>query len=152
MRRVLRDLLDFLVIIIGHERLVAIELLKRFDRLDRVGVDHFVPDELLPLLRRQLADELVNGVEFLHARNIEAAAELIEGVDDGGGAVDLHRIVDLHTRKMLAKRRIVLAELVVIHDEERRSMLLGEGEERFFVHGFCRVWGPISPRRSVKSF
>ena len=138
-RRVLRDFLDLFVIVVGHQRLVAVELLQRLHRLDRVGVDDLVPDEILPLLGRQLGDVLVDGVKLLHARHVEAAAELVERLHYCRVAVDLHGVVDLHPREMLAEQGVVLAEFVVVDDEQGRAVLLGEIEQLFLVHGFFRA-------------
>ena len=52
MRGVPRDLDDFFVVVVRDERLVRIELLERFVRLDRIGVDDAIPDEVLPLVVR----------------------------------------------------------------------------------------------------
>ena len=52
MRGVLADLLDLLEIVVGHQRLVLIELGQRLVGLDRIGVDDLVPDEILPLAGR----------------------------------------------------------------------------------------------------
>ena len=42
-RRVFRDLDDLLMIVVGHERLVVIQLLERLGRFDRIGVDRHDP-------------------------------------------------------------------------------------------------------------
>ena len=138
MRRMLGDLFDLFVVVVGHQRLVAVKFLQRLDRLDRVGVDDLVPDEVLPLLRRQLGDVLVNRVKLLHARHVEAAAEFVERLHDLGIAVDLHGIVDLYPRKMLAEQGIVLAEFFVVHDEQGSAVLLGKIKQLFLVHWFVQ--------------
>ena len=143
-RRVLGDLLHFLVVVVGHQRLVAVEFAERLDRLDRIGIDDLVPDEVLPLLRGQLLDVLVDRVEFLHARHVEAAAEFVEGLHDRGITVDLHGVVDLHPREVLAEEFVVFPQLVVVDDEEGRAVLLGEREECFC---FQRLQSPSVRRK-----
>ena len=135
MGRVLGDLLDLLMVVVGHQGLVLIEFVEGFDRLDRVGVDDPVPDEGLPLLGGQIGDELVNGVKLLHARHIKAAAEFVERVDNGRIAVDLHGVVDLNARKVLAERRVVPAEFGMVDDKQRRAVLLGQLEQCSRGHG-----------------
>ena len=117
MRRVLGDLLHFFVIVVGDQRLVLVEFLERLDRLDRIGVDDLVPDEVLPLFRRKFRDELVDRAKLLDARHVEAAAELIKSLHDRRITVDLDGVVGLHTGKVLAEQRVVLSQFGVIDDE-----------------------------------
>jgi hypothetical protein len=137
MRSVLGDLLDLLVVVVGHQRLVAVEFLERLNRLDRVGVDDLVPDEVLTLLRRELGDVLVDGAKLLNARHVEAATEFVEGLHDRRVAVDLHRVVDLHAGKVLAEQRVVLPQFGVVDDEQWTAVLLDEFEERLVIHAWC---------------
>ena len=71
-RGVLANLADLLEVVVSHQRLVEVEIAERFVRLDRVGVDDLVPDEILPLLRRQVLDVLVDDLELGHRRHVEA--------------------------------------------------------------------------------
>ena len=48
-RRVLADLADLREVVVRHQRLVRVQLAERLVRLDRIGVDDLVPDEVLPL-------------------------------------------------------------------------------------------------------
>ena len=137
MRRVLGDLLDLLMVVIGHQRLVAVELLERLNGLDRVGVDDLVPDEVLTLLRRELGDVLVDGAKLLNARHVEAAAEVVEGLHDRRVAVDLHCVVDLHAGKVLTEQRVVFPQFGVVDDEQGTAVLLDEFEERLLIHAWC---------------
>src|SRR5262249_4143380 len=70
------DLLHLLVIVIGHERFVWIELLERLDGLDRVGVDDAVPNEILALFGWQLLDAIMHGHELSYTGDIETAARI----------------------------------------------------------------------------
>ena len=138
-RRVLGDLLHLLVVVIGDEGAVLVELAERLRRLDRVGVDDLVPDEVLPGLLREMLDELMDGVEFLHARHVEAATGLVEGLDDRRIAVDLHGVVDLHPGEVLAEGGVVAAQFGVVDDEQGRAVGLGELEQRGGSHvAFCQ--------------
>ena len=56
-RRVLGDLLHLRQVVEGDERLVFVQRLQRLLRLHGVGVDDFVPDEILPLLGRAAPDQ-----------------------------------------------------------------------------------------------
>ena len=105
----LGDLLDLFLVVIGDQRLVAVKFTQGFDRLDRIGINDFVPDEVLPLLGWQVLDQAVDRMEFLHAGNIEAAAKLIEGFDDCWVAVDLDGVVGLHPGEVLSEGRIVFS-------------------------------------------
>ena len=133
-RRVLGDLLHLLVVVVGDEGTVLVELAERLGRLDRVGVDDLVPDEVLARLLGEILDEMMDGVELLHARHIEAAAGLIEGLDDRRIAVDLHGVVDLHPGEVLAEGGVVAAQFGVVDDEQRRAVGLGELEQRSGGH------------------
>ena len=137
MRSVLGDLLDLLMIVVGHQRLVAVEFLERLNGLDRVGVDDLVPDEVLTLLRRKLGDVLVDRAKLLNTRHVEAATEFVEGLHDRRVAVDLHRVVDLHAGKVLTEQRVVLPQFGVVDDEQWTAVLLDEFEERLVIHAWC---------------
>jgi len=133
-RRVPGNLEHFVVVVVRHQRLVRIQLLECLVGLDRVGVDDPVPDEVLALLVRKVFDVLVNGQEFGDAGDIEARARLVERSDDFRRAVGLHGVVDLHPRQILAELGVVVAQRLVIDDNERRPVSLRESKERAFVH------------------
>ena len=143
-RRVLGDLLHLLVIVVGDQRLVAVELVKGLDRLDRIGVDDLVPDEILAGLGGKFPDVFVDRVELLHAGDVETPAKLVERLHDRRITVDLDGVVDLHARKVLAEEGIVFPQFGVVDDEEGRAMFLGEVEEGFLVHFSQRprCWAP----------
>jgi hypothetical protein len=122
-RRVLLDLLDLLEVVVGDERLVAVELPQRAVGLDGIRVDDLVPDPGLPLLLRHLADQLVDDHELRHRGHVEAGPGLEERLHDGRVGVGLHRVVGLHAGEVLPEGRVVLPQLVVIDDEERRPVL-----------------------------
>ena len=82
MRRVLLDLLDFLEVVVSHQRLVGIEFSKGFLGLDGIGVDDLVPDEILPFLGRHVLDVLVDDQELGHGGHVEAGAGLVQRLDD----------------------------------------------------------------------
>ena len=124
--RVLLDLVDLLDVVEGHERLVLVELLEGGLRLDRVGVDDLVPDPVLPLLGRHALDVLVHGLELGHRGDVEAGALLEERLHDLGQRVGLHGEVGLHAGQVALEGAVVLPELVVVDDEERRAVFLGE--------------------------
>jgi len=133
-RGVLGDLLHLLVVVVGNQRLVAVEFAKRLDRLDRIGVDDLVPDEVLPLLGWQFGDQPVDGVKLLHAGDVETATQLVECLDDRRVAVDLHRVVHLHAGEVAAEELVFAAQFVVIDDEQGGAMLAGEGQQFRPVH------------------
>ena len=60
MRRVPGDFDHFLIVVVGDERLVRVQLLERFGRLYRIGVDDAIPDKCLSLLLRQILDVVVD--------------------------------------------------------------------------------------------
>ncbi len=95
LRGVLLDLLDLLVVVVGHQRLVLVQLLQRFVGLDRIGVDDLVPDPVLPLLVGQVLDVLVDDPELRHRGHVEAAAGLVERLHDGRVGVGLDGVVGL---------------------------------------------------------
>ena len=101
-RGVLADLADLLEVVVGHQRLVAVEIAERLVGLDRVGVDDLVPDEVLPLLGRQVLDVLVDDLELGHRGHVEAGPRLVQRPDDGRIGIGLHRVVGLHARQPLA--------------------------------------------------
>ena len=132
------------MVVVGNKRLVLIEFAKSFNRLDWVGIDNPIPDEVLSLLGGQFRYEFMDGVKLLHARHVEAAAEFIERADDCRIAVDLHGIVDLYARKMLVKESVVFPEFLVVNHKEGRAVLLRECEQRRWLHRFM---APINLRR-----
>ena len=129
-RRVPGDLDHFLMVVVGDERLVRIQLLERFGRLDRIGVDDAIPDEVLSLLLRQVLHVLVDGQELRDAGDVEARARLVERPHDLRGAVGLDRVVDLHARQVLPELRVVLPQHLVVDDDERRAVRLGQPKQR----------------------
>ena len=133
-RSMLRNLFHFLDVVVGHQRAILIELVEGLDRLDRVGVDDLVPDEVLPFLGGELPDELVDGVKLLHARHVEAAAEFVEGLDDRRIAIHLDCVVGLHPGEVPLEKGVVFPQFGMVHDEQGRAMLLGEVEQRLLVH------------------
>ena len=102
MRGVLADLADLLEVVVGHQRLVRVELLERLVGLDRIGVDDLVPDEVLALLGRQVLDVLVDDEELGHRGHVEAGAGLVERPHDGRIGIGLHGVVGLHAGQALA--------------------------------------------------
>ena len=100
-----------------------------------IGVDDPIPDEVLPLLLRQVLHVFVNRQELGHAGDVEARARLVEGPHDLRGAVGLDGVIDLHARQVLAELRVVLPQHLVVHDDERRAVRLCQPKQRFLVHG-----------------
>src|SRR5262249_48482745 len=92
------------MVVVGDQRLVLIQLLERLDRLDRVGVDDAIPNEVLPLLRRQVLNLLVHDQKLSHAGDVEAGPHVVKRLHDGGGAVGLDRVVDLYARQGVTGR------------------------------------------------
>ena len=133
-RRVPGDLDHFFIVVVGDERLVRIELLERLGRLDGIGVDDAIPDEVLSLLLRQVLDVLVDGQELGHAGDVETRTRLVERPHDLRGAVGLDRVIDLHARQVLAELRVVLPQHLVVHDDERRAVRLRQAKQRLLVH------------------
>ena len=137
--RVLLDLVELGDVVECDQRLVLIEFLQRFDRLDRVRVDDLVPDPRQSLLLRQVRDVLVDVQELRHRRDVERGTLLIERANDRGVGVGLDRVVDLHARQVLAEGRVVAAQLIVVDDEERRAVFgcelleAGLGQHRWSV-------------------
>ena len=128
------DLDHFLVVVVRDERLVLIQLLERRDRLDRVRVDNPIPDERLSRLVRQVLHVLVDVQELGDARDVEAPACLIERPHDLRRAVGLDRVVDLRARNVLAKFRVVVAQHLVVDDDEGCAVRLGQPKQRSLVH------------------
>jgi len=134
-RRVPGDLEHLVVVVVRHQRLVRIQLLERLGGLDRVGVDDPIPDEGLPLLLREVLDVLVNRQELGDAGHVEAAARLVERPHDLGRAVGLDGVIDLHAGQVLPELAVVLAQHLVIDDNQRRPVRFGQPKQSFFVHG-----------------
>ena len=136
MRRIAGDLDHLFVVIVGDQRLVGIQPLERFNRLDRVRVNDAIPDEILPLLRRKMLDLFVNGQELGHAGDVETGSGIVERLHDRRVAVGLDRVVDLHARQILAELVVVFAQHLVVHDDQRRAVLLGQLKQCLLVHDF----------------
>ena len=64
--------------------------------------------------------------ELGHGGDVEARARLVERLDDGGVGVGLDGVVGLHAREVALELGVVAAELVMVHHEQRRAVLLGE--------------------------
>ena len=124
--RVAADLVDFIDVVVSHQRLVLVQVLQRLLVLDRIGVDDLVPDVILPLFFRQRPDKLVDDIELRQGGHVEAAAGLVERLDDRRVGVRLHGIIRLHAGEAFLKPRVVLPQHVVIDDEQRRAVLFGE--------------------------
>ena len=136
MGRVAADLQHFLLVVVGDQGLVLVQLLERFDRLDRVGIDDSIPDVILPLLGRQMGDLFVNGQEFGDAGHVEAGTQVIERLDDSRIAIGLHGIVNLYPRQILAELGVIIPQGLVIDDEQRRAVGLGQAKQRLLIHDF----------------
>ena len=135
----LGDLLDFLVVVVCDERLVAIEFLQRLNRLDRIGINNPIPDEILPFLGGQFLDQFVDCVKLLHACHIKTAAEVVESFHNLRVAVDFNGIVNLHAGKVLVKKRVIFAQFAVVDNKQRGAMCLGKLQECFLIHRRGRV-------------
>jgi len=134
MRGVASDLDHFLVVVVGDERFVRVELFKRFVRFDRIGVNHAIPDEVLSLLLGQILHVLVNDQELRHARDVEAGSRLVERPHDLGRAVGLDRVIHLHARQVLPELCVVVPQHLVVHDDERCAVCFCQFEQRSLVH------------------
>ena len=97
-------------VVVGHQRLVRVEFLQRLVRLDGVGVDDLVPDEVLPRLGRQRLDVLVDDKELGHRGHVEAGPGLVERLDDRRVGVGLHGVVGLHAGQQPLEAGIVLPQ------------------------------------------
>lgn len=129
-RRVLLELENLGVVVIRDERLVLVQFDQRGDILNRIRVDDFVPDEILPLFGRQVLDVLVDQAKLGHRGHVKARAGFIERLDDFRIGVRLHRVVRLHARQVFLERGVVLAQFVMVDDEERCAMVFGQFLER----------------------
>ncbi len=141
MRRIAGDLDHLFVVIVGDQRLVRIQPLERFNRFDRVRVNDAIPDEILPLFRRKMLDLFVNVQELGHAGDVETGSGIVERLHDRGVVVSLDRIVDLHARQVLSELLVVFPKHLMVHDDERRAVFLGQLKQSF-------LWLPL-PRRCV---
>ena len=59
-RRVLFDFFQLGQIVVGDQRFVFVERQQGFLRLGRIGVNDFVPDEILLLFGRQVLDVFID--------------------------------------------------------------------------------------------
>ena len=125
-RGVLLDLANLFQVVVGHQRLVLVQLLQRLGGLDRVGVDDLVPDVVLPPPAREVADVLVDDQELGHAGHVKAGPDVVKRLDDGGVGVGLDGIVRLDARQVLLELEVVGAQDIVVDHEERRAVLPGQ--------------------------
>ena len=128
LRGVLLDLLDLLVVVVGDQRLVRVQLLQRLVGLDGIGVDDLVPDPILPLLVGHVLDVLIDDAELRHRGHVETRARLVKRLDDGGIGVGLDRVVGLDAGQVLLERA-------------RSCGAVGRGPPRTAA---CRVPRPVS--------
>ena len=122
--------LDFLVIVVGDQRLVLVQFLQRLVGLDGIGVNDFVPDPVLPLLVRHVLDVFMDDAELRHRGHVEARAGFEQRLDDGRIGVGLDGVVGLDARQIFFERGVVAAQFVVVHHEQRRAVLFGQFFER----------------------
>jgi hypothetical protein len=87
------------------------------------------------LLGGQVSDKIVNGVEFLNACDIKAAAQFVKSFDNCRIAIHLHCIVNLNPGEVLSKQFVILDEFLVIHDEKWSAMGFRKFEKGFLIHG-----------------
>ena len=142
MRRVFFDFFNFLGIVERDERLVLIQLFQRLDSLGGVGVDDFVPNPILPFLRRQMPDVLIDVLELRHGRDVETRARLIKRLYDLRVGVGLHRVVGLDARQVFFEHRVIGAQFVVINHEQRRAVSGGQFLQGGFGNHFSNVKQP----------
>ena len=108
--------------------------LERFFRFGWVRIDDLVPNEVLLLFGRQMLDIFINQHELGQRRHVEAGARLVERSHDGWFGVCLDRIIRLHLWKMPFELGVVLANLVVVNDDQRRGVATREGLKLFARH------------------
>ena len=116
------DFLQLVGVVERHQRLVLIEGLQRFAGLGRIGVNDFVPDEILLLLGGQPLDVLVHQPEFRQRRHVEAGPDLVEAAHDGRIGVGLDGVVGLDPGQVLMEGCVVGADDVVINHHHRRAL------------------------------
>ena len=147
MGRPAANLGDLRHVVVGHQRLVGIEFLQGLVRLDGVGVDDLVPDEVLPRLGRQRLDVLVDDEELGHRGHVEAGPGLVERLDDRRVGIGLHGIVGLHARQQPLEAGVVTPQDRVVHDEQRRAVLLGQTTQQ----NRCQHHIPSTMRKSFNN-
>ena len=76
----------------------------------------------------------MNGEEFRDAGHVEARAGFIERPHDLRRAIGLDGVIDLHARQVLPELAVVLAQNLVIDDDQRRPVGLGQPKQSFLVH------------------
>jgi hypothetical protein len=131
------DLDHLLIVIVGDQGLIGIQPLERFNRFDRVRVNDAIPDEILPLLRRKILDHFVNVQELGHAGDVETGSGIVERLHDRRVVVSLDRIVDLDARQVLAELLVIFPQHFMVHDHNRRAVLLGQLNQFLLFH---RLW------------
>ncbi len=134
-RRITGDLDDLVVVIVGDQRLVGIEPLQCFNRFNRVRIDDAIPDKILPLFRRKILNQFVNGQKLGHAGDVETGARAVERLHDSRVVVRFNRVVDLDARQILSELRVVFPQRFVVHDDDRRAVFFGQLKQRLLVHG-----------------
>jgi hypothetical protein len=129
------DLLQLVPVVVGDQRLVVVQRLQRFARLDRVGVNDLVPDEILARFRRQVLDVGVDLLELRPARHVEARPAVVQRLEDLRRRVRLDRVVRLHLRHRPAERGIVPPDHVMVDHDDRRAVFGGERLQLLLRHG-----------------
>ena len=134
------ELLDFsqlVYVVIRDERFVLVECLKRFFWLGGIGVDDFVPDEILLLFGREMPDVIVNEHKLWQRRDVETRSSLVKRAHDFRRRIGFYRVVALHLGQMLLELSIVAADHVVVDHHHRRAVFPGEGLKLLLRHGAC---------------
>ena len=86
-------------------------------------------------LAGRVLDVLVHQAKLGHRGHVETRAGFVKRLDDRRIGIRLHRVVRLHARQVLLERRVVLAQFVVVDDEQRRAVFLGQ----FLEHARCEI-------------
>ena len=121
------------VVVERDEGFVLVQRLKRLDRLDGIGVDDLVPDPFLPFLFGHIFDILVHDHELGHGCDIEAAADLEQGLDDLGIGIGLDRKIDLDIRHVAFEFPVILPEFLMIDNKNRGTVLCSKVLQEFLA-------------------
>src|SRR3989338_6599265 len=107
-------LFKLVYIVVGDERLIRVELAECFCLFYGVGINDFIPYEVLPLFLREIFYIFIHYHEFGKRGDVEARAYFIKRLHYLRVGIGLDRVIGLDARESLLEGSIILPYRLVV--------------------------------------